>query len=673
MENLQRLLATDPMKLRGLLAVPETWRGIQLPARTPTPDVGHIGILGRLGITARRATTPVTARAQPLPGAPSALKLYQPAHQRFYLIGASLVCQRPGMPDRRIDKGKEERASFLIRRWFPPSASTENDLPNFDETTWTEHAFVAQSDGTFAWVPVASAGADEADRSIVLPEEERLPLFPLSFTEDNKRTRRLLGGLVPVGKREAYHAAMRLQDDGSTGAGGPTENAALILLFRKQVSEPWKTLVDRAVFAVRAKLVEEGDAPDGDQVDAQRQDFRSAIQTASWLVLADFRKFLEQYVPAVLTQIDAVTFTSSGTPSRGPLTAGSAAANLYDALVATGRDLDDLNPRLHQGGTVAPRNTANAVAFSLGHALQQLGDDTVTAMEDSEMPYDLTDASEGWPEFLFPLVDIEDTRLDPNHAAYAPTFERSPVPVTTATLAPEEAESVDSQMPPIEEPVDTDDELLLEAAADFKTQIDTLAALVIRAFDFDEETTPQPAVPAIADRPADMRDGWFHIRCVYERPSCGDLHDDVVSGPTERFQLAGFFDPDAPARPIRIGLPVDTTPAGLRKFDKNTAFVMSDILCGQIARMKGLTLGDLVRTVLPWPLHKDLSVPDNGPCKQGSGGPNIGLVCSLSIPIITICALILLMIMVSLLDIIFRWIPYFIVCFPLPGLRAKPK
>jgi len=46
--------------------------------------------------------------------------------------------------------------------------------------------------------------------------------------------------------------------------------------------------------------------------------------------------------------------------------------------------------------------------------------------------------------------------------------------------------------------------------------------------------------------------------------------------------MAAYFDPDAPARPIRIGLPVDTTPAGLRKFDKNAAFVMSDTLCGQV-------------------------------------------------------------------------------------------
>ena len=76
--------------------------------------------------------------------------------------------------------------------------------------------------------------------------------------------------------------------------------------------------------------------------------------------------------------------------------------------------------------------------------------------------------------------------------------------------------------------------------------------------------------------------GWFVIRCVYERPECGPSAPPVVSDPTPVFQLAGFFDPDAPARPIRIGLPMDVSPAGLRKFDKNTAFMMSDLLCGQV-------------------------------------------------------------------------------------------
>ena len=87
-------------------------------------------------------------------------------------------------------------------------------------------------------------------------------------------------------------------------------------------------------------------------------------------------------------------------------------------------------------------------------------------------------------------------------------------------------------------------------------------------------------------------------------------------------------------------------------------------------RAKGLGLVDLVRSVLPWPLHKDLDVPA-GSCE--SGGINIGMICSLSIPIITICALILLIIIVTLLDFIFRWLPYFVICFPVPGLKGKKE
>ena len=88
-----------------------------------------------------------------------------------------------------------------------------------------------------------------------------------------------------------------------------------------------------------------------------------------------------------------------------------------------------------------------------------------------------------------------------------------------------------------------------------------------------------------------------------------------------------------------------------------------------------LSRGDVVysgpvRSVLPWPLHKDLDIGGGGACRDG-GGINLGMICSLSIPIITICALILLMIIVTLLDFIFRWLPYFVLCLPVPGLKGK--
>jgi hypothetical protein len=209
-------------------------------------------------------------------------------------------------------------------------------------------------------------------------------------------------------------------------------------------------------------------------------------------------------------------------------------------------------------------------------------------------------------------------------------------------------------------------------------KVDKLVQLVIAAVDADA-TTPAPPVPfAVQLRDAmasDFKRGgdtsWFLIRCAYVRCDCGPLHPTVFSAPSQKFQLASFFDFDAPARPIRIALPIDTTAAGFRKHQKNTAFVLSDALCGQVNRLKGLGFVDLVLSVLPWPFHKDLDIgPEGlGPC--GSAPATFGMICSLSIPIITICALILLFMIMLVLDLIFHWVPWFIICFPLPGFKAK--
>ena len=51
------------------------------------------------------------------------------------------------------------------------------------------------------------------------------------------------------------------------------------------------------------------------------------------------------------------------------------------------------------------------------------------------------------------------------------------------------------------------------------------------------------------------------------------------------------------------------------------------------------------------------------------GGISIGFLCGFSIPIITICAIILLSIILSLLNFIFHWIPFVKVCIPIPKPR----
>lgn len=143
----------------------------------------------------------------------------------------------------------------------------------------------------------------------------------------------------------------------------------------------------------------------------------------------------------------------------------------------------------------------------------------------------------------------------------------------------------------------------------------------------------------------------YGLRMVFERPGCGPLQPPVVSERTAPFLLASFFDSDAPARSIRISLPIDTSTAGLRAYRNNVGFVISDRLKQQIGCVRDATSA----------LKGDIS------CGQPI---DIGLICSFSIPIITICALVLLMVMVIALNIVFWWLPFFRICVP-ASIRAR--
>ncbi len=159
-----------------------------------------------------------------------------------------------------------------------------------------------------------------------------------------------------------------------------------------------------------------------------------------------------------------------------------------------------------------------------------------------------------------------------------------------------------------------------------------------------------PVLPPTAQKPSNpLGDYYFIVRCVYLRPQC---RCNVISPPCQPFLLANYFDPDAPARRIQVALPVDTSAAALRKYDKGVAFMMSDELRNQIGRVASL------------------SALANGQIGS-SPGLTVGWICSFSIPIITICALILLFVIVIALNLVFFWLPFFKICFPVPQLKAK--
>jgi hypothetical protein len=704
MQDVLALLENDPSRLGSLVAQPETWRDtIAQPAPVETAPRFALP-LQRLRLAAENKRARLLGGGSSLPSAsattqtvatgsfrsrkPKTLKLYQPAHQRYYMIASCLVCGRAGLPDKALDHGREESATFVLRRMFPSTVKDATGksvpfvnpqtgavdpvitLPAFD-ATWEEYALVTTVDGDTGWQKVVGAtnATGDAVGEVLVAGEEQLPLFPLNYTDDAARRRRVLAGLIPVGKREAYMSAAALLQSqlsakmmnaaAESGGASQPENELVdprMMALWRDVTEPWKVLLQRADAAraaveplvwppSHAVIVPSKDEPFDDPAAkaASIKSTRELIQTGSWYILLDFAKYLEENLPNVWAAI-----TAPGASNPAALSNDPAALDVYNALLSTKlagwrASALELTPFPYPSVKVKQ----NLVAALRAVALEDSNPTAEDRLESAKTSYDRNKVVVGdttFPSFLFPLAHAELDTSQPGGD------ELGPVPVVTLNPATVAGESK------------------LDKSG---RKVNALAGLVKLAL--PKRAAPVASrLPLAAQRPMDTRQGFFRIRCVYQRPLCGPIDPPLVSAPSREFQLAGFFDPDAPARPIRIGLPIDTSPAGLRKFDKNTAFMMSDMLCGQIARMKGITLGDLIRTVLPWPLHKDLSVPDGGACVQGAG-LEVGMICSLSIPIITICALILLMIIVSLLDIIFHWMPFFLICFPLPGFSSKPK
>lgn len=610
MEEFMAVAQQAPQRLGEWQAQYETWRqlaptpSLRLPPSDPPKDSGRT------------------------------LKLYQPAHQRYYLITASLVCRQPGLPDKALNLGQKEKVSFVVRRMLRPEGST---IP-------VEHVWV---DG--GWQP-----ADVPNQ--LTAGEETFPMFPTTYREANDYQRRLFAGLVPVTERERYLTAPRRSQSVSVDAPPDLEDKIdrLVTLFNIDVLAPWRELLrqvgnpfplpdDQEPIPTTDVAQNEGltnflgpltqtiwDSLKEDGATDNLRDTvilqRDQLQMPSWYALVDFADFLKTYLPRVWAAITPTTADDE------PLAPGSDQQALYEALATTrfrpGIESSASQRRFYE---LLVGRIPTTASTSLVDALQDVSQETTrNFLETTTITYNAVAAAQAnsnseddqnWPELPF-LLCGRDMR---------PLVARLELLIRDA----------------LREVLDADP--------------DSIGAL---------PQTPLAREVSRSARPSDVADNQFLIRCVYQRPNCpASIHPTVVSDPTERFELAAYYDPDAPARPIRIPMPVDTTPAGLRKYAKNTMFVISDTLGCQIERARSITFGDLVRSVLPWPLHKDLDT--GGASCNTSGSLDFGKLCTLSIPIITICALIVLMIFVLLLDIIFRWVPYLIFCLPIPGLKAK--
>lgn len=666
MDRMLALLAEQPQNLPELVAKAENWQEIGDPTPLPPSLAPTDKPLSRPARALARARELVAFRRRNRPPrsplmTPQAidraltearpLKLFQPVHQRYYLAAAHLVCELPGLPPRVTATG--DRSGFVIRRLVGPSGQAPSRR---------EYGFVKDASGHGRWLEASHPDAD------TVPGEELLPLFPLAYTPPAGPPRRLLAGTIPVARHDEYRFAGRAS---AAGQAAEHKNARAInnarALARMKVIAPWQSLIERAYQSGGASIGLTADTPwqdDEPPPSATANTLKTTndqLVEASWRLLQDMREFLLASFTALTGEV-----LTSGNLERHDRPQLQALLDFLGQTTWTAPPAeapDEDRPQLSDDVLDLADPYAHA---SLLAALAALDEDTSQKLDGFEQAFP---AGTGWPGWAFPLVYLlgglpeMDTVILRNVPRLRGPFRDWTLPELTlpdGTVVPESRHDADNRRL----------ELLFERLAAAIAEAGEAEPSELRA-DAQAPSAAQLASEIAASLVDEAGPPRYLVRFVHRRCDCGPLHPPVISAPSEVFELAGFFDSEAPMRPIRIALPFDTTPGGLRKFGKNSAFIMSDVLCGQMKRIRRLGFGDLVLSVLPWPFHKDLDVAASGPCSDPGG--RFGTICSLSIPIITIVAFVLLIVIATLLDLIFRWLPFLIACFPVPGLKGKNK
>jgi hypothetical protein len=535
--------------------------GTGAPAAPDLVDlVGLAGLAGLSGRVARPETWDRPAAGWAPAGDPSLdadLKLYQPVHKRYYLVAASLVCRRSGLPQRKVAAAAGESASLLVRRLVPRSGVAGANLDPRDPSTYAEHAWVGDRSAG-RWQPAPADGAP-------LTGEERLGLFSLPFRDAAGRNRRLHAALLPVAGRELYEGAAPASAPISAPppAPAPAQGDALAAL-----SDPRKAAWASGPFVALRDLADLSPPPDlGDEI--ARELLRFAL-----LDLADL---LSSELPA-----------------------------LWDALVA---------------GSPAGLSAPLAAVFA--------------RLDQPALPW-----GGRWRDAL---VRAEKQRQVLLGQAPAPSGQAPAIPsnLTLAQIRPAAGLLLGGQF-----------QNALYAAFDAVPAGSQSAGGSGSGVPSPAAGAPEAearAAASSAGAPGELDGAWYVARCVYERPRCAEYAPPVVSAPSRPFHMAPFFDPDAPARQLTIRLPLDTSIKGLKRFPKGVSMLLSNKLRRQLERVQGAKLSDI----------DDGNLPDES-------GWTLGMICSFSLPIITLCAFIVLMIFLQLLNIVFWWLPFLKICLPIP-------
>jgi len=540
---------------------------------------------------------PVVDGSQNSPQQP-VYKLYMPFHRRYYLVTGSLVCRHFGLPDHTVNRKNGEKVSFLLRRLI-----VLNNVP-------TEHGWIDKGPHR-GWQPVAAGK--------VLPDEERLPMHPvkvqpqpLSGTPGFKDARAqasaaanqrvIYHGYVPVASREKYltpvtNAAQLIQDE----IMNPPANTPILPDPRldevtTRVITPWFQLFEAANPANPSLPPSRFNLSTTPTPPGPADPSRPSREDASLFVLLDLGDFLQKKLPEVFQALTSTT--GANLPTDGTFTQRQA---LLD-------ELRKITVTMYQNGSSFPIPPTlplpSASAIALGDAFTRLAPYFSPAQGKESEPPDAYDVT---PGFTSNFIDSFYLAPPP---PYPPGLYQ--VPAQTGTLY-----------------------TLYQSALTEDRTIKTNNKQ-------DWLTVPDELKEVIKVEGANG-DVYF-LRLVYEHAPC----DPVLSDPTPAFTFARFFDPDAPARPIRIELP-SIKPKDLRKYKRGVGLQFSPELNSVINRVnKGMLTGGGLAGSAP------------------GGGLGISFICTFSIAITFLVAIIVMFIFLILFNIIFWWLPLIFICFPIP-------
>lgn len=421
-------------------------------------------------------------------------RLFQPVSQRYYLVVASLVCRRVGIPDHAVQLANGEGTSFVVRKlsadcseaaWIPATgrAAVPGNPPSGQWTATTTPCQLVAGEEQLPMhgAPVAAFAAPGTVGAA------------FGMSESGRRT--VYYGYIPTSRRERMVTALSsadavaaLQQVDPTGLSSPV----LSSLWTRVIS-PWGLLQSK----LPATPPPPPGPPPGD------------TDYSSLYILLDLADWLQANLPSVYHAL-------TGGPNPP---AGSAAADLAQALADV------------YVGTTAPSPGSPQVFIRLSAALSDLT--TFAPL--------VTGVVKRGPATSYDLVTL------PPLEGHPPTQHRLPANWKNwfegTQIGPPDTPPAPWQDP--SQPADTLPSLAFLAMAAL-----TEAAVPV--------TVPDELSGMIKIDPPQSSSSYapdtYVIRTVFEHDPC----QPVLSQPSRPFQLARALDGDAPARKIRIALPDPT-------------------------------------------------------------------------------------------------------------------